>query len=284
MCYYNGQKVTRAEYIRLKQLEKLVANYDFLGNDLHQGFDYGNNAVIKATPEKEDFEIVKMEWGFIPDANRWPFIETRNQLNNVRRGFTDSRGKFNQPLTMLNAVSEELLLANKIYRDAGLKRRCLILSSGFYEWRHVYPIGKKTGKPLKTAVTYPYFISLPDNEYFYMAGVWQPWTDAETGEYVESSAIVTTAANELMEQVHNTKKRMPTILNEDLAYEWLFGNLSEKRITEIAKSQYPAEKMKAYTIAKDFRASLNPTEPFEYLDMPPLASSHSIANQGNLFN
>jgi hypothetical protein len=29
MCYYNGQKVTRVEYIRLKQLEKAVANYDF---------------------------------------------------------------------------------------------------------------------------------------------------------------------------------------------------------------------------------------------------------------
>jgi len=30
MCYYNGQRVTRAEYIRLKNLEKLVADYDFL--------------------------------------------------------------------------------------------------------------------------------------------------------------------------------------------------------------------------------------------------------------
>ena len=285
MCYYNGQKVTRAEYIRLKQLEKLVAEYDLLGDDLHQGFDYGTHAALKAIPGKEDFEIAKMEWGFIPDANRWPFIETRQRLTEVRRGYTDARGKFNQPLTMLNAVSEELLLPNKVYRDAALKRRCLILSSGFYEWRHVYPIGKKTGKPLKTAVTYPYFISLPENEYFYMAGVWQPWTDAETGEYVESSAIVTTAANGLMEQVHNTKKRMPTILNEDLAYEWLFGNLSENRITEIAKSQYPAEKMKAYTIAKDFRASINPTAPFEYADLPPLSiTNSSTSNQGQLFN
>jgi putative SOS response-associated peptidase YedK len=270
MCYYNGQKVTRAEYIRLKQLEKLVANYDLLGNDLHQGFDYGTHAVLKALPEKEDFDIVKMEWGFIPDANRWPFIETREQLNKVRKGYVDARGKFNQPLTMLNAVSEELLLPNKIYRDAALKRRCLILSSGFYEWRHVYPIGKKTGTPLKTAVTYPYFISLPEQEYFYMAGIWQPWTDAETAEYVESSAIVTTAANSLLEQVHNTKKRMPTILNEELAYEWVFGTLSEKRILEIAKTQFPAQQMRAYTIAKDFRASLEPTKEFDYEDLPAL--------------
>jgi putative SOS response-associated peptidase YedK len=270
MCYYNGQKVTRAEFIRLKQLEKAVANYDFLNRDLQQGFEYGMNAVLKPVEGKEDFDLVLMEWGFIPDPGRWPFVETRQQLTNMRRGYTDARGKFNPPITTLNAVSEEILQPTKIYRDAALKRRCLILSSGFYEWRHIYPIGKKTGKPLKTAVTYPYHITLKGKEYFYMAGVWQPWTDAETGEYVESFAIVTTAANKLMEQVHNTKKRMPAILNEDLAYEWMFGNLDEKRIAEIAKTQYPAEEMEAYTIAKDFRTALDPTEPFKYEDLPAL--------------
>ncbi len=61
MCYYNGQKVTREEYIRLKHLEKLVANYDFLSRDLQVGFDYSMNAVLKPIPDKEDFDIVQME-------------------------------------------------------------------------------------------------------------------------------------------------------------------------------------------------------------------------------
>jgi putative SOS response-associated peptidase YedK len=74
-------------------------------------------------------------------------------------------------------------------------------------------------------------------EYFYMAGIHEAWTDSKTGEYVETDSIITTAANKAMEQIHNTKKRMPTILNEDLAWEWLFGNLSEERITEIAITQ-----------------------------------------------
>ena len=29
MCYYNGQKVTRAEFIKLKSLEKAVNKYNF---------------------------------------------------------------------------------------------------------------------------------------------------------------------------------------------------------------------------------------------------------------
>jgi hypothetical protein len=61
MCYYNGQKVTRAEFIRLKQLEKAIANYDFLSMDLNIGFDYSLNAVCKLIARKEDFDIVEME-------------------------------------------------------------------------------------------------------------------------------------------------------------------------------------------------------------------------------
>ena len=268
MCYYNGQKVARAEYIRLKELEKLVANYDFLNRELQIGFDYSLNAVLKAHPNEKDFDLVQMEWGFIP-----PYIKTRDDLNKMRFGYKDANGVFRPPITTLNAVSEELLLPGKIYRDAALKRRCLVLSTGFFEWRHVFPLGKKTGKPLKTAVKYPYYITVKNKPYFFMAAIWQPWTDKASGEYVESFAIITTAANSLMEQVHNSKKRMPTILDEDLAYEWMFAELSEQRIRELAGTQFPAQQMQACTIAKDFREVLEPSKPFEYEDLPALELS-----------
>jgi len=268
MCYYNGQKVTREEFIRLKQLEKLVANYDFLNRDLQVGFDYNMNAVLKRHPEEEDFDIIQMEWGFIPH-----YLKTREDVFKMRNGYKDPAGKFRPGIITLNAVCEELLLPGKIFRDATLKRRCLVLSTGFFEWRHIYPKNKRTGEPLKTAIKYPYYISLKDKGYFYMAGIWQPWADKVTGEYVETFAIVTTKANKLMEQIHNTKKRMPTILNEDLAYEWLFGNLDEKRILEIAATQYPTEEMQACSIAKDFREVIEPTKEFMYEDLAALELS-----------
>lgn len=265
MCYYNGQKVTRAEYIRLKQLEKALANYDFLQSDLQIGFDYGKNAVLKRMADKEDFDIVKMEWGFLPG-----YIKNREQALKMRKGYKDEKGIFHPPILTLNAVGEELLLPGKIYRDAALNRRCLVLSSGFYEWRHIFPKNKRTGEPLKTAIKYPYHIRLKNQEYFYMAGIWNPWTDRETGEHLDTFAIVTTRANKLMEQVHNSKKRMPAILNEDLAYEWLFGQPDEKRITEIATAQFPAEKMEACSIAKDFTISVDPSRPVVFDDLPSL--------------
>jgi putative SOS response-associated peptidase YedK len=270
MCYYNGQKVARAEYIRLKQLEKAIAHYDFLDRDLQIGFDYNLNAVLKPVKDREDFDIVQMEWGFLPDRWFGKPLDTREKIFAFRNGYKDASGKFIPGITTLNAMAEELVQPGKIYKESALNRRCLVLSTGFFEWRHVHRINKRTGKPNKTSEKYPYYITVKDRPYFFMAGVWKPWTDVNTGEYVETFAIVTTAANSLMEQIHNSKKRMPTILNEDLAWEWMFGNPDEKRISEIACTQYPAEEMQACTIAKDFREVLEPAKPFAYEDLPAL--------------
>ena len=73
-----------------------------------------------------------------------------------------------------------------------------------------------------------------------------------------------------MEQIHNSKKRMPTILTEDLAWEWLFRDLDEERITEIALYQFRSEQMEACTISKDFRSALEPAAPFTYEDLTAL--------------
>ncbi|NML20879.1 SOS response-associated peptidase [Pseudoflavitalea sp. G-6-1-2] len=264
MCYYNGVKVTHSEFIRLKQLEKAIAQLDFLNRPLLIGFDYSDAPVIKAVAGKVDFEVTQMEWGFIP-----PYLKNREAVDKFRNGYKDANGKFHPPITTLNAVGEEMLLPGKMYRDAALHRRCLVLSSGFYEWRHVHPMGKQ-GKPLKTAVKYPYHISVTGKEVFFMAGIWQPWTDKETGEVIETFAIVTTAANKLMQQIHNSKMRMPVILSEDLAWDWLFKDLSEEEITRIATSQFPTEQMSAHTIAKDFRAMPEPAAPFEYAELTPV--------------
>ena len=265
MCYYNGQKILKDDYIKLQQIEKDLSDYDFLNRDLQVGFDYSSNAVLKRVAGKIDFDIVQMEWGFIPH-----YVRTREDVFKMRNGYKDATGNFKPPIITLNAVCEQLLLPGKIFRDATLHRRCLVLSSGFFEWRHIFPLNKRTGQPLKTAIKYPYHISLKDKNYFYMAGIWQPWTDKSTGEYIESFAIVTTRANKLMEQVHNTKKRMPVILNDELAFEWMFGDLTEDRILEIAATQYPAEGMQACTISKDFREALEPAKAFAFEDVPAL--------------
>lgn len=66
MCYYNGQKVTHAEFIRLKSIEKLVAGYGFLERDLHDGFEYGPVAVLKPESDRQDLRLCRWYGALFP--------------------------------------------------------------------------------------------------------------------------------------------------------------------------------------------------------------------------
>jgi putative SOS response-associated peptidase YedK len=81
--------------------------------------------------------------------------------------------------------------------------------------------------------------------------------------------MITTEANSLMSKIHNVKKRMPTILDDERANAWINEHLTEKQIQEIASYQFPADKMKAYTVAKNFQQTDNPTEHVNYTIFTP---------------
>jgi putative SOS response-associated peptidase YedK len=95
------------------------------------------------------------------------------------------------------------------FQHAWGKQHCLVPADGFYEWQHQG--SKKT----------PYFIWLPETPVFSFAGLWDVWTDPQTGAAVGSFSILTTTANPLMANIHNTKKRMPVMLPPHLEQEWL---------------------------------------------------------------
>jgi len=261
MCYYNSIKVTREEYNELKELEKVIA---FLNEEfaIHKGFDYGDYPVIRPIGKTHQTERVKMQWGFLPN-----YLKTRDDVQKFRNGYKDERGRFYKPFLTLNATSEELL--NKVYKDAAIKRRCLIPSIGFYEWMHVQVVGK-SGKLLKNPEKFPYLVRMKDQEEFYMAGVWQPWFDTETKMTINTFSLITTVANSLMKQIHNSKERMPTILPGDLAEAWLYHDLSEQDILDIANYQVASHEMIATPLHKDFLKKENPHEPVIYKDVPEL--------------
>lgn len=250
MCNFMGVRVTKIEFIKLKQIEKSLGTLAAMEElqRMKDGFTYSNSVIIRKVPDKIDIEVVSAHWEFIP-----VWVKDMEAVKAARK----------QGIPWLNATSEKLL-ESKMFRNAALKRRCLVLATHFFEWRHYKPDGANK------ELAYPYLVEMADQNYFYMAGIWQPWTDKSTGETMDTFAIVTTKANSLMEEVHNKKKRMPTILTEDLAYEWIMEDLSEQRIQEIASYQFSSEEMNAYTIQKDFKSAYDPLEPFEYEDLPAL--------------
>ena len=83
-------------------------------------------------------------------------------------------------------------------------------------------------------------------------------------------AIVTTSANSLMKQIHNSKERMPTILPGDLAQAWLYKDLSDQEILDIANYQVASGDMLATPLDKDFLKKPNPHERTVYKEAPEL--------------
>lgn len=103
---------------------------------------------------------------------------------------------------MINAKAETLT-EKPAFRLAYQQRRCLIPTTGFYEW-HATAHGKQ-----------PYFIGMEDKGLFAFAGLWEYWEGTQT---INSFTIITTVANKLIADIH---ERMPVIIDKSDFDTWL---------------------------------------------------------------
>jgi len=253
MCYFNGQKITQAEWLRLKQIEKELAVLQLRQQPVIPGFENRVSHILLPNADRTDFEVVEASWVFVPSS-----VQGTNELTQFRQKYDTlvARG--------------ETVLQSPLYREAALSSRCLVLSTGFFEHRHLPQVGRN-GEPLKTTDKIPYRIRVKGQEYFYLAGLHNRWLDKEIYESFDTFSILTTDANLLMAQIHNTKRRMPVVLTEELAWEWLLGEPNEERIAEIARFQIPSAELEAYPVSKDFIATQNIERKY-YHHLPSLAA------------
>lgn len=105
---------------------------------------------------------------------------------------------------MINARAETVA-EKPSFRQALRQRRCLVLADGFYEWHRT------------ASSKVPMYIRLRSQQPFAFAGLWEVWRDP-SGIPLSTCTILTTAANELMQSIH---QRMPVILASTAAAVWL---------------------------------------------------------------
>lgn len=99
-----------------------------------------------------------------------------------------------------------------------VKNRCLIIADSFYEWQWLDPKGKRKKK---------YIIRPKDQEIFSFTGFYSEWINPNNGENLTTYTIATTESNELIEEIHNNKKRIPIILKKESRNAWLKGDVLE---------------------------------------------------------
>jgi putative SOS response-associated peptidase YedK len=158
-----------------------------------------------------------LRWGLIPSWTR--SIEDANEIR----------------LKTFNARSESID-TKPSFSSSFKSKRCIIPVRGFFEWQHV---GKEK---------VPWYIYRADSDIMSLAGLYDEWIESNTGEQYTTFSIITADANMIMSEIHNTKKRMPALLDKESELLWLSHSLDLNDAKEILK---PAaeEILKAHTVS-----------------------------------
>ena len=231
MCFHNALSTTAIA---------IENRFDarFKDRTIFKPIYHGNGFAFLKWPiiTSEDSNVIAFyNWGLVPF-----WIKNLDDALNIRK-------------VTLNAQSETIF-SKPSFKYSIVNKRCLVLSSGFYEWQHV-------GKNI-----YPYYIFPKDNDLMAMGGIYSEWTNKEDGEIFNTFSIITTAANKLMANIHNTKKRMPFILTKEKERDWLNTSLSQLQITELMKP-VDDELLNAHTVSKLINSSKNNSDVEEAMSL-----------------
>lgn len=219
-CHYNlksmcftvhfGKKSSEElkEYSSKKKGIKINTELD-LNFPLINGFSHPLLPIIK------DSSIESLSWGLIPS-----FANEEN-YKDFQKMTLNSRG--------------ETIFEKPSFKNSIKDKRGVLVLDGFYEWRHF----NKT--------KYPYYIFSKNDSVFYLGCIYNTWVNKESGEIIDSFSIITTEANSLMEKIHNTKKRMPLILDENDIDNWVNPKHDIEKVKRMIRA-YKAEEMEAITV------------------------------------
>ena len=174
-------------FVGFRPLEELKAHFpiDVSTVDTSENFNVAPSQQVLAIVRYDNKNhLVKFHWGLVPFWAKDTSIGNR----------------------MINARSETVA-SKPSFRTAFLRRRCLILADGFYEWK-----GDKGDRQ-------PVFLRLPDGSPFAFAGLWERW-DRQGQEAVayRSCTILTRQASDSVKPIHH---RMPVILQPKAYASWL---------------------------------------------------------------
>ena len=218
MCFYNSMSA---------KAQKLAARY---GRNLSvveiaekilderyrvNAFNFPDYPIITSDPAIQEFK-----WGLIPF-----WVKDEGQADEIKRMTLNARA--------------DTIFQKPSFREPIMKKRCIVPSTGYFEWRHA---GDKK---------IPYYIFVKGEPIFSMAGIYDSWLDKSTGEIVKTFSIITTDTNPLTDYIHNTKHRMPAILSLSDEEKWLDPKLDKSEIEKLLQP-FPVELMDAYVIENDF--------------------------------
>jgi len=168
-------------------------------------------SITKENKLKKIFNIskvnsfVKDSYNVAPSQNINLIFNHSNELiiDSMKWGYSFLNKHTNNQQHVINSRIETI--NDKIlFKDSFLKRRCIVVANGYYEW--------KKNNNHKT----PYLISVPVLETIFFAGIWRTENINNNRQLV--CCILTKEANDTIKSIHN---RMPIIFSANDALTFL---------------------------------------------------------------
>jgi putative SOS response-associated peptidase YedK len=190
--------------------------------------------------EINDLEIWEKQFN-IPPREMAPIVLGAKGRRRLTAGLWSLMPPWVENLEHANRMSTfnakaETLAQKPSFKNAFMKRRCIVPAEAFYEW--VGPKGKKQ----------PLSIARRDGKFLSMAGLYNFWRAAGSqGRPIPTFTIVTTTPNQWMARIHD---RVPVMLQDDEVDSWLDPVLADpEQLTRLLKAPhedflecYPVEK------------------------------------------
>ena len=109
---------------------------------------------------------------------------------------------------------------------------------GWYEWKSITKKDKER-----------YLFRVPQQPCFAFAGIWDRWESADKTTAIESCAIITTEANDLVSSIH-VKRRMPAILRPEEYGVWLDHSIEDANSLLPLLRPFPDDEMEAIPVPR----------------------------------
>ncbi len=183
-------------------------------DEMRPRYNIAPSQPVAVVPNNGENNVEFFQWGLIPSWAKDPKIGNR----------------------MINARAETLA-EKPSFRTPYKRRRCLILTDGFYEWK------AEPGSKTKT----PFYIRLKSEKPFAFAGLWEAWSPNIDDDPLLSCTIITTSPNALMQPIH---RRMPVILEPNAYDQWLDPSDQSPKQLDGLLQPYPAMEMEAYPVSR----------------------------------
>jgi len=211
------------QVINIRKIETIYGITVSAGEELETSYNVAPGDYAYVISSSSPDELLRYRFGLTPSWAKKPMyiFNARSEGDANKENNPEFRGK-------------KGIIMKPSFRKPIRSQRCIVVANAFIEG------------PEKEKLDKPYVIAPKDKKYLSLAGIWDTWVDKDTGEEINSFAIITTVANGITSKIGHP--RSPVIIPHGREKKWLDSSMPLVEVLRYLKP-YPGEFLEAFPVS-----------------------------------